>query len=289
MITSAIIKHKAKKRAQDPDAFQIGPMPENPIVLCHGLFGFDTLFGIVNYWRDAPKALRTAGAEVLVTRVSPTSATEDRARELLAQVNKEYAGRSVHLIGHSMGGLDCRYLVSHLMENATFKVLSVTTVSTPHWGSPVADVVMSSHVTEVPGFEEFMNLLPMGKGDGGAFESLSTEKAREFNATTPNVEGVRYLSWGCRFVPGVIDAPVWLAPYGIIHSKEGQNDGMVSVSSAKWGEYLGTIKGVNHTEIIGHKFTETRPRDLLNAVTGKMFDYQKFYLEHAKYLAENVE
>lgn len=96
-------------------------MPKNPIILCHGLLGFDTLFGIVNYWNEIPEVLKAAGAEVLVARVSATSATETRAAELVKQIARTYPGRSVHLVGHSMGGLDCRYLVSHLLDDAGFE------------------------------------------------------------------------------------------------------------------------------------------------------------------------
>src|SRR5205814_1408651 len=43
----------------------------------------------------------------------------------------------VHVIGHSMGGLDARFMVAKLgMET---RVLSLTTVGTPHRGSPFAD------------------------------------------------------------------------------------------------------------------------------------------------------
>jgi triacylglycerol lipase len=122
-----------------------GSAPKNPIVLCHGLLGFDSLYGIVNYWNEIPETLRAAGADVYVATVSPTSSTEARAEELVQQISKEYPGRSVHLIGHSMGGLDCRHLVAHLMHKANFKVLSVSTIATPHHGSPAADVVVGAH------------------------------------------------------------------------------------------------------------------------------------------------
>jgi triacylglycerol esterase/lipase EstA (alpha/beta hydrolase family) len=63
--------------------------PINPIILVHGLFGFDTLFGIADYWKDIPEALRAAGAEVYVARVSATSAVETRAAELAYQIGKK--------------------------------------------------------------------------------------------------------------------------------------------------------------------------------------------------------
>lgn len=119
--------------------------PINPIILVHGLFGFDTLFGITDYWKDIPEALRAAGAEVYVARVSATSAIETRAADLAYQIGKAYPGRSVHLIGHSMGGLDCRHLTTHLMKGLNFRVLSVSTFATPHRGSPVADLVATTH------------------------------------------------------------------------------------------------------------------------------------------------
>ncbi|OUM58453.1 hypothetical protein PIROE2DRAFT_16267, partial [Piromyces sp. E2] len=37
------------------------------------------------------------------------------------------------------GGLDCRYLITHLKKQRSFKVLTLTTLSTPHRGSPFMD------------------------------------------------------------------------------------------------------------------------------------------------------
>ena len=43
------------------------------------------------------------------------------------------------------GGLDCRYLVGEL-KPTKFKVISVTTISTPHRGSPFADYLIDNIV-----------------------------------------------------------------------------------------------------------------------------------------------
>lgn len=40
-------------------------------------------------------------------------------------------------------------------------------------------------------------------------------------------------------------------PHSIIYTKEGSNDGLVSVQSAQWGTYLGTLKDVNHLDLVG--------------------------------------
>ena len=38
-----------------------------PIVLAHGLFGFDQLFGVIDYFFGIPDALTDGGARVFVT------------------------------------------------------------------------------------------------------------------------------------------------------------------------------------------------------------------------------
>jgi len=40
-------------------------------------------------------------------------------------------------------------------------------------------------------------------------------------------------------------------PHSVIYAKEGPNDGLVSVRSAQWGTYLGTLKDVNHLDLVG--------------------------------------
>ncbi|KAG8991456.1 hypothetical protein FRB94_008858 [Tulasnella sp. JGI-2019a] len=286
MIFPVIGRSNAKAREQALAApRQEGiPAPRHPIVLVHGLFGYDTLFGITTYWHDIPEALAAAGAEVLVARVPSTSSVETRASHLAAQIASIYSGRSVHLIGHSMGGLDCRYLVTKLLDGAGFRVLSVTTISTPHRGSPLADLKIVRQAAKLPGIHRAMNKLPFGDGDGQAYACLTTEKAHVFNAYTPDVAGVHYFSWGASFNPGPLDVIGWGACETFLHALEGPNDGAVSVSSAKWGEYLGTVYGVNHTELIGHKVYPC----VLRGETD-LFDHKDFFVKHASMLAQKVE
>jgi len=40
-------------------------------------------------------------------------------------------------------------------------------------------------------------------------------------------------------------------PHSIIAAQEGSNDGLVSVQSAQWGTYLGTLRNVNHLDLVG--------------------------------------
>jgi hypothetical protein len=82
--------------------FNADKSTENPIVFCHGLFGFDSVtIGPVQvgYWRGIKEVLEANGTEVLITRVPATSSYVDRARALREKISTVYAGRSVHLMG----------------------------------------------------------------------------------------------------------------------------------------------------------------------------------------------
>ena len=49
-----------------------------PIVLAHGLFGFDSLFGVLDYWFQIPNSLEGGGARVFVTQVSAVNSSQVR-------------------------------------------------------------------------------------------------------------------------------------------------------------------------------------------------------------------
>ena len=110
-----------------------------PIVLVHGLFGFDSLFG-VDYWYGIPSALQRSGARVFVAQVSAANSTEVRGEQLLAQVKNILAitgAAKVNLVGHSHGGPTVRYVAGVAPQ----LVASVTSVAGPHKGSRVADIL----------------------------------------------------------------------------------------------------------------------------------------------------
>ncbi|KAJ6509348.1 Alpha/Beta hydrolase protein [Mycena vitilis] len=267
--------------------------PKNPVVFCHGLLGFDSVtIGPsiapmqVTHWRGIKEVLEANGTQVLITRVPATSSPVDRAKVLEKTISDAYPGRSVHLIGHSMGGLDCRYLTTHLTQRK-FRVLSVTTIATPHRGSSFADHFLATvGRTRMPSVLSLLDLLPNGGGDGKAFECLTIESMRKFNAETPDNPDVRYFSWGATYDPGLIDT--WKWPHSVVLENEGENDGLVSVASSKWGTYLGTLTGVSHLNLVGwinpaqYKWAEMMGREIT-------FRPATFYLGVADMLAGEVE
>ncbi|RSH84369.1 uncharacterized protein EHS24_005889 [Apiotrichum porosum] len=264
--------------------------PQHPMVFCHGLMGFDYLGPDaipalqINHWRGIREVLEANGVEVMICRVPATSSIKDRAAILEKLIGEKYPGRTINLVAHSMGGLDCRYLISQL-EHEQFKVASLTTISTPHRGSPFADYVIDNvigadRLPQLLGVMEAMQI--PNSGDGNAFSNLRTKAMAQFNAEVVDDPDVKYYSWGANFEPSIFDTFRW--PHSVILAKEGPNDGLVSVHSARWGEYRGTLLDVNHLDLVGWV---NAVRYMLSGLTGKPIAFKPatFYLEISDYLA----
>ena len=58
-----------------------------PIVLVHGVLGFDSLLGM-DYFYGIPAELQRSGAQVYVAQVSPADSYERRGEQLLQQVQR---------------------------------------------------------------------------------------------------------------------------------------------------------------------------------------------------------
>lgn len=113
-----------------------------PVVLAHGLGGFNSLFGIINYFNGIPEALIAGGSEVYVTKTSAIHDAEFRGEQLLQQVQTITAvtgKQKVNLVGHSLGGIDIRYVAAVAPES----VASVTAVASPEQGSKMADWLLN--------------------------------------------------------------------------------------------------------------------------------------------------
>lgn len=253
-----------------------------PIVLVHGLFGFDSIGGAVDYWNGVPHALTRDGASVFVTRVPAVNNNVIRGEALLTQVERILAitGASrVNLIGHSQGGQTVRYVAGIRPD----LVASITSVGTPHRGTPVADLVSGivdhSRFTRavlervVNAFGRFIDIASGGAGfrqDAyGALSALNTSGAARFNARYTSaavpasgcgngaavVEGVRYYSWGGTspltnfFDPS--DVLLGLTSLAFIGAR---NDGLVGRCSSHLGQVIRDNYRMNHLDEVNGLF-----------------------------------
>ncbi len=218
------------------------PKLRAPIVLVHGLLGFERLqvanYTIASYFPGIPQLLADAGNRVLTPSLSPTCGIEIRARQLKDFIEKESPLEPVHLIAHSMGGLDARWMITHLGMGD--RVLTLTTLGTPHRGTAFADWGVTKFERVLKPVLSFLGL-PLQ-----AFYDLTTTACRAFNEKTPDSPKVRYFSVGGRH-DGSFLTPGWLLPHGIVLRAEGPNDGVVSLASASYGEHFDTWDGDHFT------------------------------------------
>ncbi len=245
-----------------------------PIVLSHGLFGWgDTdstaLISIAKYWGGLDDYLRGQGAVVFAPTKTAAQSNEFRAQELKGKVLTFMAAggySKVHVMGHSQGGLDSRYMVSNLGMSS--KISTLTTISTPHYGSPIADIVKSALPDWIEPFvSASLGVLTqiLWGGDSqnplAALNSLSKEGLTAFNQYTPNSSTVKYFSYGSVItLPDLIQHPLMGILYpacaagGAFNGQGMANDGLVPLSSQKWGTWKGGpsygifTTGIDHLE-----------------------------------------
>jgi len=104
--------------------------------------------------------------------------------------------------------------------------------------------------------------------DSPAYANLTTRYLTNiFNPRTPDDPRVRYFSLAGRTGSLNIWHPLWL-PKAILDGADGRegNDGLVSVSSARWGEFLGTLEGADHWAVRGASGIELLDVDLASVV-----------------------
>lgn len=250
-----------------------------PIVLVHGLLGFDAL-GPVQYFYGIPSELRRSGAVVHTASVSQSNSTEVRGEQLLRELQglqARYGYTRFNLIGHSHGGSTSRYVAAV----APGLVASVTTVGTPHKGSKVADAVAG--ITNFTGTTGAVAALVNGlssvvaylSGSGAnpqnalaSLQSLSTAGAADFNRRFPQgapttacgqgpevVNGVRYYSMGgISVLTNALDvSDGFLGAASVFFGFE-QNDGLVGQCSSHWGKVLRDDYNWNHMDEVNHVF-----------------------------------
>ena len=267
-----------------------------PIVLVHGFNASPTKGG---FGPEVVQALCDDGHSVYAPALSPFASVATRSAELGRAIDAALAGgedacgavpafgapAKVNLIAHSMGGLDSRAVVATLGYGD--RVASITTISTPHRGSAIADMSIGLLSTlDDQALRALGSLIsrplsgdPMGLAPDlvAAFTALTESGAAAFNAANPDDPRVHYESWAglsnVAGIPNVQDRPacegkmalfahpltsrhrmhVALKPIAhvVAHGFDLRpNDGLVQVASAKWANFRGCVPA-DHADEVG--------------------------------------
>ncbi len=230
-------------------------MPSPALALLHGYLGF-TRCGPVEYFRDVEQALRRTGVIPIIPQAPPAGTVAERAEALARQLFRNDAA-TFALVAHSMGGLDARHLITHLDPDRRIK--SLFTVATPHHGTPLATWFLESRGPLPAGIRYI--------GRRGLGELTPVARAA---TPIPDRTDVAYSSYA-GYRP-IAEFPFWFRPYARIIQED--NDGMVPVSSAQWGNFHGIMR-TDHLEFIGWSL------GLPDSRIGRPFNHLVFWLQAA--------
>jgi triacylglycerol lipase len=233
------------------------------IVLVHGILGFREKFRI-EYFRGVAALLREKGHRVIAPVLDPTRGIKFRAIQLRDQINQGLANGGLdptlktHIVAHSLGGLDSRWVLSPANpDRIQTSIRSLTTISTPHRGSPIADLIDSPrkllafvglHANPLQALLSAVGISLDGLSD------LTTKSCQEFVGACPNNDAVVYFSVAGSGRSGFPEtAAVFLLPHKYLSALIGKpNDGMVTVDSAHWGTFDGNTWLADHFEEVGN-------------------------------------
>lgn len=227
-----------------------------PIVLVHGLGMKDTFF--MKSWGKIDRLLRIQGYTVYKSRVDAYGSVETNALQLKEEVDKllaETGAEKVNLIAHSKGGLDAKYMIREL--GMAEKTASLTTLCTPHRGSPVASFVLKFPKFAVKCLAFFIDLFYRILGDkhpDSYTACQELQRTENLETETINVaEGVLCQSFSSSVRRGrggfVLYIPLIFSRF---MEKDRITDGMVPRDSAIFGKYRGDCidDSISHTEIV---------------------------------------
>ena len=197
----------------------VTPAPEKrptryPVLLVNGI---DTSPLFRYSQRIQTMMTNLGGHSVFLATLTPYETPQRRAPELNARIHevlKKTGASKVNLICHSLGGLDCRYLVSpHGLRldldgapDLAASVASITTVGTAHHGTRIADVLLG--LTPDSNRGQLINDFATFAGDWfsedslehdvhlrAALQALTVSQAITFNAEIDDAPGVEYQSF----------------------------------------------------------------------------------------------
>ena len=239
-------------------------MPENiplkyPIVLAHGIIAHDRKSRI-KFWGRIPEILASRGVLVFLGNTDAWGDCESNALILKKTIEKillETQKEKVNIIAHSKGGIDSRYLI--WKHDFGDKIASLTTICTPHHGSEIADLIDKPKVVHTKLSKKALKIFGKLYGDTNpdlpnVNSQLTTIKMKEFNEKILMDDRV-YCQSLYTTMDNAFDDIMFFYTY--LYFKmigRGNNDGLVSEYSAKWGKNVTQIKGgISHAEILDYK------------------------------------
>jgi len=262
---------------------------KHPILLVHGVSGWDSLGNIVDYFYRVPYSLQKDGAKVCVTAVSSFASSFDRAATLAPQVKscaQKYGTGKVNIFAHSQGSPTARVLLNY--GDSKNYIASITSINGVNKGSKVADflrgVIPANSVAETTvgkvadAVGDIVDAISssgqnLRQNSVDALETLTTPGTDAVNNYSPwginkssycskssethNVNGksIKLFSWtGNDATTNILDiSDGFLYLTSKVFGSE-KSDGLVGVCATYLGQVVGDSYHMNHIDAINHVF-----------------------------------
>ena len=216
-------------------------------------------FAGMDYFRGA----KAAFPDALFPPVPPAADVSTRAQALANRINTAFPNGPIHIVAHSMAGLDTRFLLTHNLCGlaAPGRVTSLSTISTPHGGTPVADFLVGPTPSIIdPRWVAYQGLVQLAGTFGlsiGALGDLTGSFASTFNPQNRNLPHVNYY---CYAGSGTGLFPLLQLSHWYIDSvgqtpDDKANDCLVSVKSASLIPLAEATWPTDHFGEVGYSLT----------------------------------
>lgn len=229
-------------------------------------------------WKEFNQLFKENGFNLKVAEIPAMASVHELSKALIEYIRKEFPadqGRKFHIVAKSMGGLAVRKALSDSKKDPAIKpisdqVITFTTISTPHQGSPIANMLKEEEACTPEGkilmffsplFSPFNKLFSHKEGFGfdAAIEDLrpGSDALNALRAGDDSSMEGRAFSFGaslncdaaCRseFHDRKEPFPEVLACWHdkLVTDGHGENDGLVPVKSAtyRYSKYVETFDG----------------------------------------------
>ncbi len=239
------------------------------LILIHGIVGFHGLFreGYLRPLGDyLARKFKAMPLRVFETQAEPLSGIVSRGPVLRQQILSAFERRELdanaptHIFAHSMGGLDARYLLSPANPDSLGeRVQSLTLIGVPNRGTPIVDFLVGEwrqhpvqDVIEMLS-QKMLAWLRTRAVDAEGIQDLTRDDLLTFNEAVVDHPAVRYFS-----VAGVgrtgwrATSRAFMPLHNITTALSGErNDGLVTLSSAQWGQAVAEEWPADHADLVG--------------------------------------
>ena len=232
-----------------------------PIVLIHGIGYTDQKHP--DYWGQVPDALREEGARVFFggqSAFGPVGENALQLRDNIEELCRREHIEKVNLIAHSKGGIEARRMIS--LPGGAERTASLTTIATPHRGIAAIDIMKKKAprlLSRIYSLFSTITRLAAGAApsDESVYDQMSADYMDVFNEMIPDAPDVYYQSYACRMDNPSVD-PAFAVFHRFVKKYQGENDGLIPLESAKWGEYRGAYsgpssEGISHSMVCGNR------------------------------------